>query len=105
MCSPTSTATPCAPPPPDAVIPPSTPRSAGGDLVEPTLEVAAFGADRAELECARVRSCGLIAPVEPAEQIRARRVEVLVPVKASGERVDEFQAGVGAIRHRHRHRA
>ncbi len=78
--------------------------SAGRDLREAALQVAAFGGGRGEVERARVRRRGLRPPSQPAQQVGPGRVEVRVGVEPVGHAVGDDEAILRAIGHGDGHR-
>src|SRR3712207_21226 len=70
------------------------------DLREPSSEEAAFRGVRRELERPVVRGAGLVATVEPAQQVGPRRVEEVVGREGFRERVDQGKPRPRPVSHR-----
>src|SRR5438093_268903 len=66
------------------------------ELRQPPLEEASFGLRVNELERALVGGAGVFNPIEPAQQLRARRVHIVVLVKL--EALHEGERGLDLAR-------
>jgi hypothetical protein len=70
--------------------------SVNPELLQPPFEEAPLGFRADELERAAVRSAGLFDAIEPAQQLRARRVEIVVTVEF--ETIGQGERGLDVAR-------
>src|SRR5207244_12328355 len=74
----------------------SRPRRSALELPQPPFEEAAFGVRVNELEGAVVGRAGVVDAIEPTQQLRARRVQIVVEVEL--EALDQGERGLDLAR-------